>query len=460
MVWVPGKLRLPDTGSSGVPEWTHETGQPGLWWSSDGRILADGLWTDTQTENVIVDLRGPHRPRLTVDRKKALAWDRDRTVGALQSTAETIRGIPVLKLRWLFKLLSRWPEMHPATVNAVWRPGLMVEAGSLGRVEFTKLGWWSRDPRLIETAGGRGDEHLAAEVWKLVGQPGGGPALDERMAAHRMACFASLGLRLSPRAARLAASVSAIFMPEPGDEAVVRRLSGRWEASRPRVSVAQQLALSLDVGEEAPAVGRRLDRLRPLGIEREHAEASVDAAMRRLADRLRRADQWVVRALYDNRFDFRWLPSVGDEVVQDLQRLGVSLTAVEFASQGVDDGDRALLATWSRLDPQDQARTPVLWLRLSAELKWPARRVFEAVARLQLDPTSTIDVTTIPTTLVADRMDLQLLSRAGDGFGPWTASRVTRNAIAAVHRMTGVPVAELHARLDRLACVGITHTRR
>ncbi|KUJ69786.1 hypothetical protein ACZ90_08270 [Streptomyces albus subsp. albus] len=116
--WEPGVLRedlvaahetAPGSSGRGLGP-CFPSSHPDLWWTgSSGMLLADGLRANDAASfprypyGVIVNLHGPHRPELSVDRCRLLAYDAGhvrRTMHeTLPSFVETAR--PVLSRTWL-----------------------------------------------------------------------------------------------------------------------------------------------------------------------------------------------------------------------------------------------------------------------------------------------------------------------------------------------------------------------
>ncbi len=113
--WIPGKLhKFSESDSILSPN------KPGLWWIKsesnsysniggnwygDGRLLADGINTDTHFVCAIIDLNQAHRPKLTIDRKEIIEWDRRYVTNLLRDRIQILVENPEwLSYEWLCML--------------------------------------------------------------------------------------------------------------------------------------------------------------------------------------------------------------------------------------------------------------------------------------------------------------------------------------------------------------------
>ncbi|MEU7912167.1 HD domain-containing protein, partial [Microbispora bryophytorum] len=93
------------------------TSTPDVWWcDSSGAVLADGLWAGEPLFGAVVNLTGPHLPRLTVDRRQMLAFDEGEVKRLLsrETGALTQEGATVLTHEWLSALVSHYPDLADA----------------------------------------------------------------------------------------------------------------------------------------------------------------------------------------------------------------------------------------------------------------------------------------------------------------------------------------------------------
>ncbi|MGW6457984.1 HD domain-containing protein [Streptomyces sp. NPDC055078] len=116
------------------------TRHPDLWWHrGPGRLLSDGLaisHTDGgppvpwPPHGVIVNLRGPHRPELTVDRRRVRKYDDTQVERRFHSAVpDLIRdGAALVTREWLTALGTRWPDLADAVTEEAGRAGLEWDA--------------------------------------------------------------------------------------------------------------------------------------------------------------------------------------------------------------------------------------------------------------------------------------------------------------------------------------------
>jgi hypothetical protein len=116
LVWEPGRPRLKALEGSVTSSLdTTPTADPDLWWVSEldqGQLLVDGLrveppWDvkygeEPPLHGFLLNLRGGARPRLTVDRRKALNLSKAGIVGRAASQVDTLLGLSWLRFTWLW----------------------------------------------------------------------------------------------------------------------------------------------------------------------------------------------------------------------------------------------------------------------------------------------------------------------------------------------------------------------
>jgi hypothetical protein len=160
-VWNPGQLRHPD-----LPQDCYfHVEKVDLWWlaiDSDnlyraeraGCILADGLWTEESQSCVVINLRGNHYPKLTVDRKKIVQWDRQWVHEMLLSSCESLLNWSRLTLRWLWNLSNDWSQVAGKLVDTLVTKNANVKLGRWRsdkmEVPIAKVGCFEGDAALLE----------------------------------------------------------------------------------------------------------------------------------------------------------------------------------------------------------------------------------------------------------------------------------------------------------------------
>ncbi|SFD60420.1 HD domain-containing protein, partial [Streptomyces aidingensis] len=122
--WEPGVLSESAPLDAADPAADHARRGPGirvaagsrpqLWWCSrGGGILADGLWAGIPRFGAVVNLDGPHTPRLSVDRRKALNHDRAYVDDLLHREIPALLrpDAPVLDHAWVSQLVAHDPRL-------------------------------------------------------------------------------------------------------------------------------------------------------------------------------------------------------------------------------------------------------------------------------------------------------------------------------------------------------------
>ncbi len=100
--WAPGNLYHPD--SLDVEPIKGITSN--IWWVKNrGVVLADGIVTDKHLNCNVVNLRAGHRPKLSLDRRTPLDWDKKYVTEAQINSVEALyRDETWLTHEWLWKL--------------------------------------------------------------------------------------------------------------------------------------------------------------------------------------------------------------------------------------------------------------------------------------------------------------------------------------------------------------------
>ncbi|MEU6667050.1 caspase family protein [Streptomyces sp. NPDC046727] len=109
--WRPGELY----GDSSLPSERIEATE-GVWWvQGDGMLLADGLLVSEaeRPEGYVVNLRGRHRPELSVDRNRLLGYDERRVEEDLRKAVPALvhKAWRPFPLDWLWGLSESWPRL-------------------------------------------------------------------------------------------------------------------------------------------------------------------------------------------------------------------------------------------------------------------------------------------------------------------------------------------------------------
>ena len=104
--WAPGTL-------TGVDDLALATKNPDIWWTDgEGLVLSDGVSINGGISGqgwsipVVVNLRGEHKPKLSLDRSKVVEWNPLWLVGALEEIWPNVVSWQHFSLGLLCRL---WP---------------------------------------------------------------------------------------------------------------------------------------------------------------------------------------------------------------------------------------------------------------------------------------------------------------------------------------------------------------
>ncbi|MEV0196220.1 hypothetical protein [Nonomuraea sp. NPDC050691] len=75
-----------------------------------GGLLADGLRTNEEMYGPVVNLRGVHRPRFTVDRKRVREWDKGWVDAEIERHLPELERWPGLTMSWLWEMTKETPR--------------------------------------------------------------------------------------------------------------------------------------------------------------------------------------------------------------------------------------------------------------------------------------------------------------------------------------------------------------
>lgn len=114
-VWEPGQLRHPDYPQN----YCLNIGHADVWWIPEseywhmmnGCILSDGLWTREVQPGFVFNLRRERLPKLTVDRKEIVEWNREWVRKALVENSEALLDWSNLDFNLLWKLANEHPQV-------------------------------------------------------------------------------------------------------------------------------------------------------------------------------------------------------------------------------------------------------------------------------------------------------------------------------------------------------------
>ncbi|WP_106402822.1 HD domain-containing protein [Actinocorallia populi] len=195
--WLPEDLHPP--GGTGAETLRHGAD---FWWvPGEGGLIADGIRTNQKIDGLVINLRGEHRPRFTVDRNSLQDWDKPWVEAQIQAALPFLLDWPELTLTWLWKVTDSAPrvaqsiyrflvaEQHPTPLGGS-RGDARAPLTELGCLPFDHMivgiqswGWHSADRRWLlawrqgvwaQVANVSAERHLPVPQ-DLAGFPAAGP---------------------------------------------------------------------------------------------------------------------------------------------------------------------------------------------------------------------------------------------------------------------------------------------
>ncbi|MBD2093005.1 caspase family protein [Microcoleus sp. FACHB-1515] len=159
-IWNPGELKHPSLEKEEVLR-----GEEDVWWiqthllnyvpSERGCILADGLWTEEEQSGVVINLRGTHYPKLTVDRKKVIDWNWQWGRDVLIENAISLLDWKHLTLVWLWEFGWQHPQAAEHIMKLALNSNLRLRVGrseyDQAEVLLNQVGCFQGDRALIDT---------------------------------------------------------------------------------------------------------------------------------------------------------------------------------------------------------------------------------------------------------------------------------------------------------------------
>ena len=107
--WHPGEF---GPAVVGPVKLAFETEHCRGWWTlSDGAVLADGIKTNVTLPGLLIDLRGPHKPRIRADRNQLLDWDQTWVIDQFIAAVHTVVDWDEVNLVWVWQVSILWPRL-------------------------------------------------------------------------------------------------------------------------------------------------------------------------------------------------------------------------------------------------------------------------------------------------------------------------------------------------------------
>jgi hypothetical protein len=262
-VWEVGRLRHPD-----IPESEYLSVGNNVWWVPQreyhpefGCILSDGLRTEEKRVGIVVNLRQDYYPKLTVDRKKIVTWDRQYVRELLIHNSEPLLNWSYLTLEWLWGLSRKHPHVAAHIVQLLTQQQAKVQLGGWSvkniEVSIAEVGCFALEEDL---------KYELTRIRFLI------HTIPWWIIPYRIALWGQYGLiKLSTTCLEsIPASMQPEFcpVPEPRDAVVLSwNFDGRSITERSQISPAHIVLAAARLEEPIAVTLKRLQKFAPLGLE-------------------------------------------------------------------------------------------------------------------------------------------------------------------------------------------------
>ncbi|BCY08267.1 caspase family protein [Actinoplanes sp. L3-i22] len=401
--WEPNTLRYDGTSVTPLPYGSD------FWWvPGEGGLIADGIRTNEERFGLVVNLRGEHRPRFTVDRNRLRQWDQEWIDQQIEASLPQLATWPGLTFNWLWELTENSPVVGETVFD--W----LVKHSRTLRVEGPAS--QENDPAVARIGCLSVDQKLFSG--ELNGWTGG----YDWLVAWRAAVWRSYTNHLVVDEIAVADRAGGFPLVRPMDSAVFNSLYDQsgWTASDGMPSLETLLMVATD-RQESPRV--RLQRLRRFAV------TGLDLRSARAIPPV------------EHRFHEDW----------------------ESPDDGTEDA-RLLLATpaWTRPGavPRPDAAS---WLALASQkTRLPLREVVERVSALIPSDWTPPDDELV--SALGQRLfeftDIALIEQKGLSAQRWIDPQVQPYQVVQLSARLGRTVAEILNSLDTLAPLGYVVQKR
>ncbi len=268
--WMPGELKI--AKSHCVP-----TGNPDFYWARNraGVLLADGLRTGNRRQCALINLRQAKRPKLSIDRAKALEFDADYVSRLYEEGVKDLlsgESWNWVTVEWLWALTKEHVCAADRVVKGLADRDRSIRLNNRGDFSTKRryglwplrtLGCWLGDELLIHELQRESRDDDPYEFERS------GPRF---MLASRAAALGRWGLRIHGEAQREVdklISTKSCPVPTPADAVL---FASDLDVYRPvwfgsTVPMAQVLYASAKLGESIDETLCRLERYRQAGVK-------------------------------------------------------------------------------------------------------------------------------------------------------------------------------------------------
>ena len=130
-VWLPGELKHPNSNYSS--EFCVKAKDADVWWvpeeyywQKNGCILSDGLWTREDRPGYVVNLHSQYLPKLTVDRKEIIEYDRTYVKKRLLESIDDLLSWQGLDLKLIWKLSKENPKFANLLIEGLYEKDAVI----------------------------------------------------------------------------------------------------------------------------------------------------------------------------------------------------------------------------------------------------------------------------------------------------------------------------------------------
>jgi len=481
-LWNPGQLRHPDLPQ----DCCLQVEKADLWWlaidsdysyrrQKSGCILADGLWTEESQSCVVINLRGNYYPKLTVDRKQIVQWDRQWVHEMLLSNCESLLDWSRLTLQWLWNLSNDWSQVAGKLVDTLVRKNASVKLGRWRNdkmeVPIAKVGCFEGDASLLEY-------WLLSEFSILIDMP-------FWMLPYRILLWEQYGcIQVSASSIKsLPGWIQAMVCPVPQPEDALalsmyltklgRRHPRYWyrRGDEDRIPAAHIILASFQLNEPVAKTLERLQRFTHLGLEVSQIDTeslgNLTATSEDLVAFSDNSEKEYLTASYsleDDRASVAYViltaERIGESIAATLKRLqrlaplGLEVPNVEPQLLDSLSATPEDLVAFSQI-PENQisaAQVVLVAERLSEPIVATLNRL-ERFAPLGLEvpnvePHLLESLSTTPEDLIA-------LSKNLDGKSPLPKNQISVTHLVRVAERLNEPIHKTLERLERFSLLGL-----
>jgi hypothetical protein len=245
-----------------------------LWWSAhSGQILVDGLAMGTnQYDFCVANLRGPHRPRLTLNRSAIMPhegpmpeWDKGFVDVALAQGAQHLRDWPGFTLAWFWRVAQANWRLAERLLEDLCLEDCRVRIGNQQRddaaVSLRKIGCFGGDQVLLDALSNTHVLHYEPDMCHGL--------VPEWLVPWRLALWESEGVRIADRVWRSVGRPKVgnrVPRLTPGDSLVLSKSLGQRDWLAGDVPMSHLIRAAAKMDESITDIMARLERFAPFGL--------------------------------------------------------------------------------------------------------------------------------------------------------------------------------------------------